>query len=202
MDEEQQYLQEMERFDDLSFDSSITEEQFYESFRKMCLNYNDSSSVPYLVCASLIAEEMPMELYYLQALLEVYGSYQIRDDFLEVLSVALERGKNDRYLQKVHDIISDYIQDGYIIAYRGEFATEEYNNLDYTNSVSYSLNYDTARRFATKFKGFLQLTRSVVHTVKVPVNDIVGYLEREEEVVCIPKCIGGKMELLKTESFL
>lgn len=202
MDEEQQYLQEMERFDDLSFDSSITEEQFYESFRKMCLNYNDSSSVPYLVCASLIAEEVPMELYYLQALLEVYGSYQIRDDFLEVLSVSLKRGKNERYLQEVHDIISDHIQDGYVIAYRGEFATEEYNNLDYTESVSYSLNYDTAKRFATKFKGFLQLTRSVVHTVKVPVDDIVGYLEREEEVVCIPKCIGGKMELLKTESFL
>lgn len=202
MDEEQQYLQEMERFDDLSFDSSITEEQFYESFRKMCLNYNDSSSVPYLVCASLIAEEVPMELYYLQALLEVYGSYQIRDDFLEVLSVSLKRGKNERYLQEVHDIISDHIQDGYVIAYRGEFATEEYNNLAYTNSVSYSLNYNTAKRFATKFKGFLQLTRSVVHTVKVPVDDIIGYLEREEEVVCIPKCIGGKMELLKTESFL
>lgn len=202
MDEEQQYLQEMERFDDLSFDSSITEEQFYESFRKMCLNYNDSSSVPYLVCASLIAEEVPMELYYLQALLEVYGSYQIRDDFLEVLSVSLKRGKNERYLQEVHDIISDHIQDGYVIAYRGEFATEEYNNLAYTNSVSYSLNYNTAKRFATKFKGFLQLTRSVVHTVKVPVDDIIGYLEREEEVVCITKCIGGKMELLKTESFL
>lgn len=75
MDEEQQYLQEMERFDDLSFDSSITEEQFYESFKKMCLNYNDSSMVPYLVCVSLIAEEMPMESYYLQALLYVYGSY-------------------------------------------------------------------------------------------------------------------------------
>lgn len=202
MNEEQQYLQEMERFDDLSFDSSITEEQFFEFFRKMCLSYNNTSIVPYLVCVSLIAEEMPMESYYLQALLYVYGWYQIRDDFLEVLSVSLERGKNERYLQEVHDIISDHIQDGYVIAYRGEFATEEYNNLAYTNSVSYSLNYNTAKRFATKFKVFLQLTRSVVHTVKVPVDDIVGYLEREEEVVCIPKCIGGKMELLKTESFL
>ena len=202
MDEQQQYLQEMEWFDDLSFDSSITEEQFYESFRKMCLNYNNTSIVPYLVCVSLIAEEMPMESYYLQALLYVYGWYQIGDDFLEVLPVALGRGKNDRYLQEVHNIISDDVQDGYVIAYRGEFATEEYNNLDYTESVSYSLNYNTAKRFATKFKGFLQLTRSVVHTVKVPVDDIIGYLEREEEVVCIPKCIGGKMELLKTESFL
>ena len=202
MDEQQQYLQEMERFDDLSFDSSITEEQFFEFFRKMCLSYNNTSRVPYLVCVSLIAEEMPMESYYLQALLYVYGWYQIGDDFLEVLPVALGRGKNDRYLQEVHNIISDDVQDGYVIAYRGEFATEEYNNLDYTESVSYSLNYNTAKRFATKFKGFLQLTRSVVHTVKVPVDDIIGYLEREEEVVCIPKCIGGKMELLKTESFL
>lgn len=88
-----------------------------------------------------------------------------------------------------------------MIAYRGEYATEKHNNLDYTESVSYTLDYDEAKFFATRFK-MLPLTKSVVYTVKVPIDDVLAYIEREDEVVCLPVCLGGKMEVIKEESFL
>ena len=48
----------------------------------------------------------------------------------------------------------------------------------------------------------LSLTKSVVYTVKVPVKDVLAYIEREDEVVCLPICRGGNMEVIKEESFL
>ena len=48
----------------------------------------------------------------------------------------------------------------------------------------------------------LPLTKSVVYTVKVPVEDVLAYIDREDEVVCLPICMGGKMEVIKEESFL
>jgi hypothetical protein len=48
----------------------------------------------------------------------------------------------------------------------------------------------------------LSLTKSVVYTVKVPVKDVLAYIEREDEVVCLPICMGGNMEVIKEESFL
>ena len=56
--------------------------------------------------------------------------------------------------------------------------------------------------FATRFRGSLQLKKSVVYTVKVPIEDVVAYIERENEVVCIPVSRGGKMEVIKEESML
>lgn len=98
-------------------------------------------------------------------------------------------------------MIKDNIQDGFVIAYRGEYATDTHNNLDYKQSVSYSLDYEEAKFFATRFK-MLPLTKSIVYTVKVPVEDVLAYIDREDEVVCLPICMGGKMEVIKEESFL
>lgn len=48
----------------------------------------------------------------------------------------------------------------------------------------------------------LPLEKSVVYTVKVPLEDVLAYIEREDEVVCLPICMGGKMEIIEEESFL
>ena len=48
----------------------------------------------------------------------------------------------------------------------------------------------------------LPLVKSVVYTVKVPIDDVLAYIEREDEVVCLPICIGGKMKVINKESLL
>lgn len=48
----------------------------------------------------------------------------------------------------------------------------------------------------------LSLTNSIVYTVKVPVEDVLAYIDREDEAVCLPICMGGKMEVIKGESLL
>ena len=63
------------------------------------------------------------------------------------------------------------------------------------------MDYEEAKFFATRFK-MLPLTKSIVYTVKVPVEDVLAYIDREDEVVCLPICMGGKMEVIKEESFL
>ena len=88
-----------------------------------------------------------------------------------------------------------------MIAYRGEYAVGDHSNLDYAESVSYSLDYEEAKFFATRFN-MLPLEKSVVYTVKVPLEDVLAYIEREDEVVCLPICMGGKMEVIETESFI
>ena len=90
---------------------------------------------------------------------------------------------------------------GCIIAYRGVIEAGDKGNLDYTQSVSYTLDYEQAKFFATRVK-MLPLTKSIVYTVKVPVKDVLAYIDREDEVVCLPICMGGKMEVIKEESFL
>lgn len=113
----------------------------------------------------------------------------------------IDDGYCTEYQKKTHELIKDNIQDGFVIAYRGEYAIEDKENLDYKQSVSYSLDYEQAKFFATRFN-MLPLTKSVVYTVKVPVNDVLVYIDREDEVVCLPICMGGKMEVIKEESFL
>lgn len=70
-----------------------------------------------------------------------------------------------------------------------------------TPLLSYSLTYDKAKHFATRFK-MLPLVKSIVYTVKVPVEDVLAYIDREDEVVCLPICMDGKMQVIKEESFL
>ena len=123
-------------------------------------------------------------------------------NFLDTLQRTLEIGNNKRYIDQSREQIKDYIHDGYVTVYRGEFASEKYNNLDYKESVSYSLNYNTAKHFATRFRECLELTKSIIYTVKVPIEDVVGFHHREDEVICIPIKIGGKMEVVKEESML
>ena len=48
----------------------------------------------------------------------------------------------------------------------------------------------------------LPLVKSIVYTVKVPVEDVLAYIDREDEVVCLPICMDGKMQVIKEESFL
>lgn len=201
MDELEKYEMEIDRFLDMMEDGNLTSEDYYNAFSEMCIKYNDDSMIPYSICNTLLDEEIPCEEYYMQMLMDVYCSYSIGDDFLELLQRFIDEGYCDEYQKVTHELIKNYIKDGYVIAYRGEFATEEYNNLDYTESVSYSLDYEEAKFFATRFN-MLSLKKSVVHTVKVPIGDVLAYIERENEIVCIPKCMGGRMELLKTESIL
>ncbi len=182
-------------------EANYKDEDYYEVFRKICLNYGDKSIEPYCLFIDIINEEIPCEKYYMRMLMDVYSDYGIGEDFLEQLQMLIDEGYCVESQKEAREIIKDHIQDGYIIAYRGEFATKEYHNLDYKESVSYSLTYDKAKHFATRFK-MLPLVKSIVYTVKVPVEDVLAYIDREDEVVCLPICMDGKMQVIKEESFL
>ena len=196
-----EFMTEIEHFLDMLDDWNLTPGDYYEAFSKMCIKYSSDSIIPYSVCIALFDEEYPCEEYYMQMLMDVYSYYAIGDNFLEILQRMIDEGYCTEHQKETREIIRDYIHDGYVIAYRGEFATKTHNNLDYTESVSYSLDYENAKHFATRFK-MLPLIKSVVYTVKVPVEDVLSYIERENEVVCLPICMGGKMEVIKEYSFL
>lgn len=201
-DEFEAFTIEIEKFQDMLAEDSFEQEDFYNVFIAMCNKYTENSLVPYSVYRFLLDDEFPMEEYFLQALMEVYSMYAVDDSFMEVLQKTLDVGDCKEYVQSVTIQIEQYIKDGYVIAYRGEYKAGNRGNLDYKKSVSYSLDYDIAKSFATRFKNIFELEKSVVYTVKVPIEDIVGYNEREEEMVCMPISIGGKMELIKTEDMI
>ena len=191
------------KFYEMMKDHSLTENDYYDAFIKMCYNYNEHSIIPYSVLHELIfSDKIPMESYYLEAFMYVYGMHDVSNTFLEDFQKILEIGCNEKYIENSREKIKKYVKDGYVIAYRGEFAVLNIGNLDYRQSVSYSLDYEQAKRFATRFNDFSDIKKSVIHTVKVPINDVVAYIEREDEVVCIPISIGGKMELIKTDDML
>lgn len=201
MDATDAFLEDVCQLADMLDDWELKPKDYYDKFSSMCLKYLESSIVPYSLCREMILEEYPCEEYYMQMLMEVYSFYNVGDDFLEVLQAVIDGGYCSDYQKKTHELINNNIQDGYVIAYRGEYAIEDRGNLDYKQSVSYSLDYEQAKFFATRFK-MLPLTKSIVYTVKVPVKDVLAYIDREDEVVCLPICMGGKMEVIKEESFL
>lgn len=201
MDATDAFLEDVCQLADMLDDWELKPKDYYDKFSSMCLKYLESSIVPYSLCREMILEEYPCEEYYMQMLMEVYSFYNVGDDFLEVLQAVIDGGDCSDYQKKTHELINNNIQDGYVIAYRGEYAIEDRGNLDYKQSVSYSLDYEQAKFFATRFK-MLPLTKSIVYTVKVPVKDVLAYIDREDEVVCLPICMGGKMEVIKEESFL
>ncbi len=201
MGELDMFNEDIDKFLDMIDDWDLKPKDYYDVFSKMCLKYSDSSIVPYSLCYELITGEYPCEEYYMQMLMDVYSYYNIGEDFLDLLQRLIDDGYCTEYQKKTHELIRDNIQDGFVIAYRGEYAIEDKGNLDYKPSVSYSLDYEQAKFFATRFN-MLPLTKSVVYTVKVPVDDVLAYIDREDEVVCLPICMGGKMEVIKEESFL
>ena len=186
----------------MMYDFSLCQEDYYKAFTEMCDRYDNHSIIPYSVYCFLLDAEYPAEEYYLQMLIELYNRRDVGNNFLDTLQRTLEIGNNKRYIDQSREQIKDYIHDGYVTVYRGEFASEKYNNLDYKESVSYSLNYNTAKHFATRFRECLELTKSIIYTVKVPIEDVVGFHHREDEVICIPIKIGWKMEVVKEESML
>ena len=201
MDEMDLYLEDMCKLSRMLDDWNLTPENYYDEFSNMCTKYLDSSRVPYHICKDMISEEYPCEEYYMKMLMDVYGYYNVGEGFLELLQQLNDEGYADTCKAETHKQIKEHINDGYVIAYRGEFATEKRGNRDYRDSVSYSLSYDDAKFFATRFS-VLNLTKSVVYTVKVPIDDVLAYIDREDEVVCLPISIGGKMEVIKEDSFL
>jgi hypothetical protein len=201
MGELDMFNEDIDKFLDMNDDWDLNPKDYYDVFSKMCLKYSDSSIVPYSLCHELITGEYPCEEYYMQMLMDVYSYYNIGEDFLDLLQRLIDDGYCTEYQKKTHELIKDNIQDGFVIAYRGEYAIEDKGNLDYKQSVSYSLDYEQAKVFSKRFN-MLPLTKSVVYTVKVPVDDVLAYIDREDEVVCVPICMGGKMEVIKEESFL
>lgn len=201
MNELEAFTEDIDKICEMSDEWNLSPEEFYKEFTKMCMKYSSDSMIPYSLCAEMIAEGYAYEKYHMQMLMYVYSHYNVGEDFLELLQILIDDGDCADYQKKTHELIKDYIQEGYVIAYRGEFATKDQGNLDYKQSVSYSLDYEEAKFFATRFK-MLPLTKSVVYTVKVPVNDVLAHIERENEVVCLPICMGGKMEVIKKESFV
>ena len=201
-EEQKQFEKEMNLFTEMMYDFSLCQEDYYKAFTEMCDRYDNHSIIPYSVYCFLLDAEYPAEEYYLQMLIELYNRRDVGNNFLDTLQRTLEIGNNKRYIDQSREQIKDYIHDGYVTVYRGEFASEKYNNLDYKESVSYSLNYNTGKHFATRFRECLELTKSIIYTVKVPIEDVVGFHHREDEVICIPIKIGGKMEVVKEESML
>ena len=193
--------EELDKFSEMLDDWKLMAEDYYKAFSNMCLSYGGTSPIPYSICSELIEEEYPCEEYYMQMLMDVYAYHNIGEDFLDLLQRLIDEGYCKEYQKKTHELIREHIKDGYVIAYRGEFAIEDKGNLNYTQSVSYSLDYEQAKFFATRFN-MLPLTKSIVYTVKIPVDDVLAYIDREDEVVCLPVCKGGKMEVIKQESFL
>lgn len=201
MDATGAFLEDVSQLCDMLDDWNLKPKDYYDKFSSLCSKYLESSIVPYSLCCEIINTEYPCEEYYMQMLMDVYSMYKVGDDFLEVLQIVIDNDYFLDYQKKAHEIIKEHIKDNYIVAYRGEYAVEEQGNLDYKQSVSYSLDYEQAKFFATRFK-MLSLTKSIVYTVKVPVEDVLAYIDREDEVVCLPICMGGKMEVIKAESFL
>lgn len=201
MAELEKFKMESNRFMEMLKDNNLTPVDYYKTFSEMQSNYNNTSEIPYSVCYFLIDQSFPCEEYYMQMLMDVYAHYSIGDNFLSLLQLLINDGHCIAYQKKTCGLIKDYIVNGYVEAYRGEFAMDDKGNLDYTQSVSYTLNYEQAKFFATRFK-MLPLTKSIVYTVKVPVEDVLAYIDREDEIVCLPICMGGKMEVIKEESFL
>lgn len=201
MNEWDSFNEELDKFSEMLDDWKLMAEDYYKAFSNMCLSYGGTSPIPYSICSELIEEEYPCEEYYMQMLMDVYAYHNIGEDFLDLLQRLIDEGYCKEYQKKTHELIREHIKDGYVIAYRGEFAIEDKGNLNYTQSVSYSLDYEQAKFFATRFN-MLPLTKSIVYTVKIPVDDVLAYIDREDEVVCLPVCKGGKMEVIKQESFL
>lgn len=196
MDEREMFNDDYEKIEEM--DENFTPEEF----AKMCLKYSDKSIAPYSLLCAIMDDGSSREEYYMQMLMDVYSHYTVGENFLEMLQLLIKCGDCIESQKKAHEIIKDRIQDGYVIAYRGEFAGAGQANLDYKQSVSYTLDYEQAKFFATRFSELFTLTKSIVYTVKVPVNDILAHIERENEIVCLPVCMGGKMEVIKEESFL
>lgn len=194
-------MDEIDIFMEMLDDYTLKEEDYYDAFLKMCKRYDEQSLEPYHLFCDVLEEEIPLEPYYLQALMDVYSYFPVDDSFLDTLQAVLDTGYCKEYIEETHKQLKKYIEDGYITAYRGEFSTETKGNLDYKESVSYSLDYEEAKFFATRFS-MLPLIKSVVYTVKVPIKDVVAYIERENEIVCIPVSRGGKMEVIKEDSFI
>lgn len=201
MNEWDSFNEELDKFSEMLDDWKLMAEDYHKAFSNMCLSYGGTSPIPYSICSELIEEEYPCEEYYMQMLMDVYAYHNIGEDFLDLLQRLIDEGYCKEYQKKTHELIREHIKDGYVIAYRGEFAIEDKGNLNYTQSVSYSLDYEQAKFFATRFN-MLPLTKSIVYTVKIPVDDVLAYIDREDEVVCLPVCKGGKMEVIKQESFL
>lgn len=201
MSELDMFNEDIDKFLDMNDDWDLKPKDYYDTFSKMCFKYSDSSIVPYSLCRELIIDEYPCEEYYMQMLMDVYSFYSIGDDFLDIFQQLLDEGYCKESQKNVYELIKEDVHDGCIIAYRGEFEAGDKGNLDYTQSVSYTLDYEQAKFFATRVK-MLPLTKSIVYTVKVPVKDVLAYIDREDEVVCLPICMGGKMEVIKEESFL
>lgn len=150
MDDEIRFEQEWEKFTDMLDDWNLTPEDYYKTFSDMCINYDNTSCVPYSICNVLIDDEFLCEEYYMQMLMDVYSYYNIGEDFLDLLQRLIDDGYCAEYQKKTHELIKDNIQDGFVIAYRGEYSTDTHNNLDYKQSVSYSLDYEQAKFFCYK----------------------------------------------------
>lgn len=201
MNELDMFNEDISKFLDMTDDMDLTPKDYYDEFSKICSKYLKNSIVPYSLLHELITEEYPCEEYYMKMLMDVYSFYSIGDDFLEILKQLIDDGHCKECQKEAHEIIKEHIKDNYVVVYRGEFKAGDKGNLDYTQSVSYSLDYEQAKFFATRFKK-LSLTKSIVYTVKVPTKDVLAYIDREDEVVCLPICMGGKMEVIKEDSLL
>ena len=142
MDGLDMFNEDIDKFLDMNEDFNLTPKDYYDEFSKMCLKYLESSIVPYLLCRELIIEEYPCEKYYMQMLMDVYSFFDIGDDFLEILKQLIDGGYCKEYQKKAREIIKEHIKDDYVIAYRGEFEVGAKGNLDYKQSVSYTLDYE------------------------------------------------------------
>lgn len=163
MDATGAFLEDVSQLCDMLDDWNLKPKDYYDKFSSICSKYLESSIVPYSLCCEIINTEYPCEEYYMQMLMDVYSMYKVGDDFLEVLQTVIDNDYYLDYQKKAHEIIKEHIKDNYIVAYRGEYAVEEQGNLDYKQSVSYSLDYEQAKFFATRFK-MLSLTKSIVYT--------------------------------------
>ena len=179
MSELDMFNEDIDKFLDMNDDWDLKPKDYYDTFSKMCFKYSDSSIVPYSLCRELIIDEYPCEEYYMQMLMDVYSFYSIGDDFLDILQQLLDEGYCKESQKNVYELIKEDVHDGCIIAYRGEFEAGDKGNLDYTQSVSYTLDYEQAKFFATRVK-MLPLTKSIVYTVKVPVKDVLAYIDTDQ----------------------
>ena len=71
-------------------DDNYKDEDYYEAFKKICLNYGDKSIEPYCLYMDIINEEIPCEKYYMRMLMDVYSDYGIGEDFLEQLQMLMK----------------------------------------------------------------------------------------------------------------
>lgn len=110
--------------------------------------------------------------------LYINNDYGFQDIEKNMVHKILSLNNDKSFIQKIH-----IPQNGFVSIYRGECSESS----NYKNAYSWTLNYDTALYFATRFNSL----ESKIYKAKVHVSNIVDFIEDrgEQEILVLPEML-------------